>query len=240
MTKTLTVQSDYRKAQIPVDDIAYITVEDRKTKITRSDGSFLRTNRSLKDVYAQLPEEMFSNINRGIVVSKKYIKAERDGAVTMTDGTEFRRRVRSDRIPKRPKRTVETSHAVCPTGTLSQWLDGLPMPMLIMELVHSSGGVDFLVRYISREMAQLECVTVEEGADQSVLQLKNVGNPKWMTIFADVAIHGGTRVIENALEDSGKYMQLRCYQPQPGFCACVLTDLTKETSLVQELFRKRK
>ena len=60
-----------------------------------------------------------------------------------------------------------------------------------------------------------------------------------MAIFADVAIHGGSRVIEDVLEDSGKYMQLRCYQPQPGFCCCVLTDLTKENNLVQELFRAR-
>lgn len=241
MKKTLTVQSDYRKAQIPVDDIAYITVENRKTKITKSDGSFLLTNRSLKDVYAQLPEEMFSNINRGIVVSKKYIKAEKDGAVTMADGTEFRRRVRSDRAPKRPKRTVpETPHAVCPTELLGQWLDGLPMPMLIMELVHEGGGVDFLIRYLSREMAQLEAVSRPEVLDQSISLLKNIGSPKWMTIFADVAIHGGTRIIEDALEDSGKYMQLRCYQPQNGFCACVLMDLTKENHLVQALFRKGK
>ena len=46
-------------------------------------------------------------------------------------------------------------------------------------------------------------------------------------------------MIEDVLEDSGKYMQLRCYQPQPGFCCCVLTDLTKENNLVQELFRAR-
>ena len=238
MKQMLTVPSDYRKAQIPVDDIVYITVADRKTKITRSDGSFLCTNRSLKDVYAQLPEEMFSNINRGIVVSKKFIRAEKDGVISMSDGTEFRRRVRADRIPKRKKTLRETPRTVCPTELLGQWLDGMPMPMLIMELVHGGGGVDFLVRYLSREMAQLECVTTQEIRDQSVMQLKNVGNPKWMPIFADVAIHGSTRVIEDVLEDSGKYMQLRCYQPQKGFCSCVLTDLTKENHLVQELFVK--
>ena len=228
MKTVLTVHADYRKAQIPADDIAYITVEDRKTKITRRDGTVLRTNQSLKDVFAQLPEETFLNINRGIVVSKRFIKDEKNGEITMTDGTRFRRRVRADRAPKRKKQPAASraeKREVCPAE--------------VMELVYGGGGVDFLVRYLSREMAQLESVTVEEILNQSVLKLRNVGSPKWMAIFADVAIHGGSRVIEDVLEDSGKYMQLRCYQPQPGFCCCVLTDLTKENNLVQELFRAR-
>ena len=55
MKTVLTVHADYRKAQIPADDIAYITVEERKTKITRGDGSVLRTKQSLKDFFAKLP-----------------------------------------------------------------------------------------------------------------------------------------------------------------------------------------
>lgn len=240
MKAVLTVHADYRKAQIPADDIAYITVEDRKTKITRGSGAVLRTNQSLKDVFAQLPEDTFLNINRGIIVSKKFIESEKNGVITMMDGTQFRRRVRSDRMPKRPKPAPRREkHVVCPAEVLGQWLDPMPMPMLVMELVYGAGGVDFRIRYLSREMARLESVTMEEALDQSVLKLSNVGNPRWMAIFADVAIHGGSRVIEDVLEGSGKYMQLRCYQPQPGFCGCVLTDLTKENNLVQELFRAR-
>lgn len=241
MKAVLTVHADYRKAQIPADDIAYITVEDRKTKITRGSGAVLRTNQSLKDVFAQLPEDTFLNINRGIIVSKKFIESEKNGVITMMDGTRFRRRVRSDRMPKRQKTTPrQEKHAVCPAEVLAQWLDPMPMPMLVMELVYGAGGgVDFRIRYLSREMARLESITMEEALDQSVLKLSYVGSPRWMAIFADVAIHGGSRVIEDVLEGSGKYMQLRCYQPQPGFCGCVLTDLTKENNLVQELFRAR-
>ena len=240
MKAVLTVHADYRKAQIPADDIAYITVEDRKTKITRGSGAVLRTNQSLKDVFAQLPEDTFLNINRGIIVSKKFIESEKNGVITMMDGTQFRRRVRSDRMPKRPKPAPrQEKHVVGPAEVLGQRLDPMPMPILVMELVYGAGGVDFRIRYLSREMARLESVTVEEALDQSVLKLSNVGSPRWMAIFADVAIHGGSRVIEDVLEGSGKYMQLRCYQPQPGFCGCVLTDLTKENNLVQELFRAR-
>lgn len=243
MKTVLTVHADYRKAQIPVDDIAYITVEERKTKITRGDGSVLRTNQSLKDIFAQLPEETFLNINRGIVVSKRFIQDEKNGGDHYDRRSEVPAAGTGGSRPQAPKAACgakREKRAVCPAETLAQWLDPMPVPVLIMELVYGSGGgVDFLVRYLSREMAQLESVTIDEILNQSVLKLSNVGSPKWMAIFADVAIHGGTRVIEDVLEGSGKYMQLRCYQPQPGFCGCVLTDLTKENNLVQELFRAR-
>ncbi len=239
----LTVQADYRKAQIPVDDIAYITVEGRKTKITRSDGTAVRTNKSLREVFGALPEDTFSNINRGIVVSKRYIKDEKNGVITMTDGTQFRRRVRSDRAPKpQKKKTIhpETPHIQCPAITLGQWLDQFPQPMLIMELVYgkTGSGMDFLIRYCNREMARLEGVTPQEVTEKSVSTLPNIGSAKWMAVFADVAISGSSRVIEDALEGSDKYMQLRCFQPQPGYCTCILTDLTRENHIIRELFRQ--
>lgn len=241
MKECITIQSDYRKAQVPIDDIAYITVDGRKTKITKGDGSVLRTNRSLRDIFAQLPQETFSNINRGIVVSKRYVQDEKDGVLTMTDGTQFRRRVRSDRAPKPQRKKLplqEAPHTPCPSKVLGQWLDQFPLPLLMMELVYpSGGGVEFLVRYCSREMAKLESVSPSEVQDQSIGRFPHMGKSKWMALFADVAINGSTRIIEDALEDSGKYLQLHCYQPQPGYCACVLTDLTKENNLVKELFR---
>lgn len=241
MNDILTVQVDYRKAQIPVDDIAYVTVEGRKTKITRSDGSALRTNRSLKDVYALLPQDVFSNINRGIVISKRYVQDEKNGVLTMTDGTQFRRRVRSDRAPKPQNKKAphpDQNHVPCPTATLESWLNNMPMPMLVMELVYKTGGMDFVVRFCNREMARLEAVSPQEILNQSISAFPQMGSPKWMAIFADVALHGSTRSIEDAMEGSGQYMLLRCYQPQPGYCACILTDLTRENNLIRELFRQ--
>ena len=60
----LTVQSDYHKVQVPVDEIMYITIDGRKTKITRADGSSVSTNRSLKDVFGDLPGDVFASINK--------------------------------------------------------------------------------------------------------------------------------------------------------------------------------
>ena len=237
----LTVQSDYHKVRVPVEDIVYITIEGRKSRIMRADGSTLYTNRSLKDIYAELPDELFSNINRGIVISNKYIDHEQGGVVTMTDGTAFRRRVRSDRVPhtKAVKPSVGDEKKVCPAETLGQWLGTLPMPACVMEMVYRSRGrgVEFLLRYCNSAMEELEGVALTEVKDKPLEQLPVVGHAKWLTIFADVAVNGSSRMMEDVWEN-GTFFRLCCYQPQPGFCALVMTDLTKENRLVQELFQR--
>lgn len=235
----LTVQSDYRRVQIPLDDIAYITVEDRKTKITRGDGSVIRTNKSLKDVYAELPENTFSNINRGIIVSARYVQNEVNGILTMKDGTKLRRRVRSDRLPKRqsaPKPTIAARHVACPASELSKWLSSMPIPMLILELVPAASGVDFRIRLCTPALCALLDMPQEALADQSAQLLPGIGSAKWMAVFADVAVNGGSRIIEDVPVSAGRFIRLQCYQPQPGYCGCVLIDLTKENHLVQQLF----
>ena len=242
MRETLTVQANYRKIHIPISDIAYMTMDGRKTKLTLGDGSSVLTNQSMKELLSELPESIFSNINRGVVISRNFVKSDRNGVVTMEDGTVLRRRVRSDRLPKKPAPAhrsllAEPPRAVCPGGVLGQWLDAMPLPMLILELVYGKpGGVDFIIRYSNREMAALIAAEPEIGA--SVQSLPGIGSTNWMAIYANVAINGGNRIIENVLEGSGRFLQLQCYQPQPGFCACVLTDCTRENRLIQELFRQ--
>ena len=238
LAEFLTVQADYRKTQVPIEDIAYITVEDRKTKITRRDGSVIRTNTSLKDVFAALPEDVFSDINRGIVISRNYVKGEKNGIITMTDGTVFRRRVRSDRPTKgKPKKkTLPKEPIVCPADTLEGWLGTMPIPACMMELVYEKSGVAFHIRYMNESLAKLEGVDATQVRGRAASELRHIGSAKWMAIFADVAINGSTRVIEDSI--SGKYYQIHCYPPQPGYCALMLVDVTKETALIRKLFKK--
>ena len=237
----LTVQADYRKVQVPVDDIMYLTIDGRKTKITKADGTSIRTNRSLKDVFGDLPGEVFSSINRGIVVSKNYVKTEKSGLITMKDGTQFKRRVRADRTekPKLTPASQEESWRACPASELDWWLGKLPMPVCILELVYRSrsGSAAFVVRYCNREMEALEGVKFSDVKDQTVTALKGIGSPKWLTIFADVAINGTPRMVEDQWEN-GSYYRVHCYQPQNGCCALVMTDMTRENNLVQRLFHR--
>ena len=240
----LTVQEDYHKVLVPVDDIMYITIDGRKTKITKKDGSAVRTNRSLKDVFGALPEEVFSSINRGIVVSKTYVKHEKNGLITMKDGAQFKRRVRSDRLQNRSKvvpAALEPEHRRdCPAEELDWWLGELPMPMCVLELVYQSrgGSASFVIRYCNRAMEALEQVAPKSVKDQPLNVLRGLGKAKWLTVFADVAINGSTRTMEEMWDDGETFVRVHCYQPQSGCCTVVLTDLTRENNLVQKLFHR--
>lgn len=234
----LTVQSDYHKIKVPVDDILYVTIEGRKTKITRADGSAICTNRSLRDIYAELPEELFSNINRGIVISNRYVKGEKNGVVTMKDGMQFRRRVRADRAPKKPKPTPQ-ERPTCPVEQIDPWLGQMPVPVCVLELVRQGRrGVQFVPRYMNRAMEELEQIKL--GSAATLEQLPGAGSEKWLTLFADVAVNGTCRTAEDIWGNSGRFFRVHCYRPQQGYCAMVLTELTGEMKLVQELFKREK
>jgi hypothetical protein len=197
----------------------------------------LRTNRSLKDIYEELPGAQFSSINRGIVVANGYIKSDKAGVVTMTDGQQFKRRVRSDRVREKPAKAAEPRTS-CPVEALDQWLARQPLPMCIMELVYQSrsGGAEFLLRYCNKAMEDLEDVRFSEVRDKPLTCLPGVGNAKWLTSFADVAINGTQLVMEDLR--GSQFYRIHCYQPQNGFCALVVSDLTRENNLVQELFQR--
>ena len=236
----LTVQADYHKVQVPVDEIMYVTIEGRKTKITRKDGSSLRTNRSLRDVYGDLPGEEFSSVNRGIVVSKSYVRSEKKGIITMQDGTQFKRRVRAERTerPKVVPAVQEEAWRSCPVEELDWWLGEMPLPMCILELVYRGrgGSPGFVVRYCNRAMEELENVRFADVKDQPIERLGNLDRSKRLTVFADVAINGSSQTMEDFWGSTGRFMRVHCYRPQSGCCALVLTDLTREHNVVEKLF----
>ena len=238
----LTVQVDYHKVQIPVDEIMYVTIDGRKTKLSMADGTSVRTNRALKDVFGALPEDTFSNINRGIVVSNSYVEEETGGVLTMRDGTQFRRRVRSDRSaePRGVPAGRDARRRDCPVEELNWWMGELPVPMCIMELVYKQkgGSSAFVMRYCNVAMEGLLGLRFTEIRDHPVSALPGIGSRKWLTTFADVAINGGARVIEDTWDESGKFMRIHCYQPQSGSCTLLMTDLTRENNLIQRLFQR--
>ena len=119
------------------------------------------------------------------------------------------------------------------------WIDELPMPMCVLELVYQgrNGSASFAIRYLNHAMERLEGVLLRNVKDQTVTALKEIGSAKWLTVFADVAINGSSRIVEDMLED-GSFMRMHCYQPQSGWCAVVMTDLTRENRLVQKLFQR--
>lgn len=50
------------------------------------------------------------------------------------------------------------------------------------------------------------------------------GDRKWLIAYADVALNGVQRTLHDYSPEIDKTLTIRCYQPEPGYCACVLLE----------------
>lgn len=103
-------------------------------------------------------------------------------------------------------------------------MDEMPLAYCVIELVfyEDGHGVDFIFRYCNKEMAVVEGVHVEEMLNRSFYEVFRNGDRKWLVSYADVALNGTKHTLKDFSPEIRKDLTIYCYQPEPGFCACVL------------------
>lgn len=103
-------------------------------------------------------------------------------------------------------------------------LNDMPLAFCIIELVFNEDGhgVDFIFRYCNAEMATIEGVPVEEMLGRSFYEVFPNGDKKWLVSYADVALNGTKHILHDYSPEVDEYLTIHCYQPEPGYCACVL------------------
>ena len=95
--------------------------------------------------------------------------------------------------------------------------------MYLRWMVRDDGrGVDFIFRYCNAEMEKVEGVPVEEMLNRSFYEVFRNGDKKWLVSYADVALNGTKHTIHDYSPEIDKNLIIHCYQPEPGYCACVL------------------
>ena len=94
----------------------------------------------------------------------------------------------------------------------------------IIELVFDAEGhgVDFVFRYCNDEMAVVEGVPVSEMLNRSFYEVFENGDKKWLVTYADVALNGNKHILQDYSPEIDKTLTIYCFQPAPGYCACVL------------------
>ncbi len=103
-------------------------------------------------------------------------------------------------------------------------LDDMPMAYCVIELVFDEGGhgIDFIFRYCNKYMEIVEGVPVEAMVNHSFYEVFQNGDRKWLVAYADVALNGVQRILHDYSPEIDKYLTIYCYQPEPGYCACIL------------------
>ena len=100
----------------------------------------------------------------------------------------------------------------------------MPVAYCVIELIFDENGhgVDFIFRYCNKQMEVVEGIPIEKMLNRSFYEVFKNGDKKWLVSYADVALNGMKRTLSDYSSEIGKNLTIYCYQPEPGFCACVL------------------
>ena len=100
----------------------------------------------------------------------------------------------------------------------------MPIAFCVIELTFDENGhgVDFIFRYCNKQMAVVEGIPVEDMLNRSFYEVFKNGDRKWLVTYADVALNGVQRTLTDYSPEINRNLTINCYQPEPGFCACVL------------------
>lgn len=230
----INLQKFFNKNAIRSDNILYLIREEGKTVIYLTDGRIARTFTPLKTVAEALPNADFLSVNKGIVLAEAQIIRIENGIYFMSDGREFRGRVRTPgqhsrnkaRLLHQPGKPHKDRRMIIEQFRI---LDCLPLPFCVIELTFNNEGhgVDFVFRYCNKAMEEFEGKLLSELIDHSFYEVFPDGERKWLVTYADVALNGKPRVIESYDPDIGFPVKVFCFQPEEGYCACTLIKLDK-------------
>lgn len=223
----------FKRNKIEIEKVLYIYHRDRKTIVCQELGREAFSSAPLQEVLAFLPEEDFISISRNAIVRRdKILNISHDGVYTMLDGKTFQGRTRYLSTHRRLKKEMESGikkagevnpHSLSFLEKCSI-LDDMPVAYCVIELTFDEDGhgVDFIFRYCNKYMEVVEGIPVEEMLNRSFYEVFKNGDRKWLVSYADVALNGTKRTLSDYSPEIDKNLTIYCYQPEPGFCACVL------------------
>lgn len=224
----------FERKNIDISNILYLTRQNPLTKITFFDGKEILTAIPVKEIAIYLPDKEFVNITKGILLRKSQIvNISDDGLYTMTDGSVFQGRKRNISQHKQLRQALglskeqdEKAEKMIPLELLEKCsiLNDMPLAFCVIELVFDANGrgVDFVFRYCNEEMAAVEGIPVSEMLNHSFYEVFENGDKKWLVTYADVALNGTKVILHDYSPEIGKDLTIYCFQPHPGYCACIL------------------
>ena len=224
----------FERKNIDISNILYLTRQNPLTKITFFDGKETLTAIPVKEIAIYLPDEEFVNITKGILLRKSQIvNISDDGLYTMTDGSVFQGRKRNISQHKLLRQALglskeqdEKAEKMISLELLEKCsiLNDMPLAFCVIELVFDANGrgVDFVFRYCNEEMAVVEGIPVSEMLNNSFYKVFENGDKKWLVTYADVALNGTKVILHDYSPEIGKDLTIYCFQPHPGYCACIL------------------
>lgn len=230
-----------KKRNIEIEHIIYAYCQSQTLIIVTDTGNEFSCSMLLHELMEYLPMNEFITIRRGVIARlTSIISINDDGIYTLIDGKTFQGRKRFLADHKRLRSSLQLNNSTIlskpmkneksriPLSILEKCslLDDMPVAYCIIELVFDENGhgLDFIFRYCNKQMAIIENVPINEMVNHSFYEVFKNGDKKWLVSYADVALNGVQRILHDYSPEINKNLTIYCYQPEQGYCACVLTE----------------
>lgn len=230
-----------KKHNIETDHIISAYCKNQALIICTDSGDEHSTSILLHEITAYLPMNEFVTVRRGTIARLSAILSiSDDGVYTMIDGKKFQGRKRYLSEHKKLRfnlqlnnttilsKPMKKEQSTIPQTFLEKCsiLDEMQLAYCVIELVFDENGhgLDFIFRYCNKEMETIEGVSIDNMVNHSFYEVFKNGDKKWLVAYADVALNGVKHTIHDYSPEIGKTLTIYCYQPEPGYCACVLTE----------------
>ena len=227
-----------KKRNIEVEHILSARCNNHNIHIRLDSGDEVICYMLMYELMEVIPEDEFLILRKGTILRKTGILSiSDDGIYTMIDGSTFQGTKRSLKKHKvireklgllRWQTNPTLALTMRPLTLLEKCslLDDMPVAYCVIELVFDENGrgIDFIFRYCNKQMEVIEGVPVEDMVDHSFYEVFKNGDKKWIVAYADVALNGGQRTLHDYSPEVDKNLTIHCYQPEPGYCAGVLTE----------------
>ena len=209
---TIKITAAHRQVTIDIDDLLYVVVQDRKSKLCFGHADPILTNLSIRKLHEMLPADQFVLINKGVLISLRHLVDIDQLDYRMSDGTVLRARVKtsSQHNWQMRMRVLENQY-----GT----------QQMVYEMLDDD--VSFaVVRILQDDTSQMEvlyCNSAWEEAYPFVAQHnKGAIASEAYSMMQDVAYQGGIRTLK------GRYFRAVFLKCDAGVCACMLRKMDVE------------
>ncbi len=123
-----------------------------------------------------------------------------------------------------------------------EYLDDLPIACCMTKVIldENQEPCDFEYTYQNRAHARLEEVEYGELVGKRFYEFFQETDRSWLKENYDTAYRGIPHVVNRYSPEIGKHLLIHTFQPEYGYCGCVVQDVTEQHFLEEELKRNRR
>ncbi len=210
---TIKITAAHRQVTIDIDDLLYVVVQDRKSKLCFGNTEPILTNLSIRKLHEMLPADQFVLINKGVLISLRHLVDIDQLDYRMSDGTVLRARVKTSSQHNWQMRMRVLENQYGTQQMVYEMLDDDDVPFAVVRIAEDDASkVDVLYCNSAWEAAYPFVAQHNKGATAS----------EAYSIMQDVAYHGGIRTLR------GKYFRAVFLKCDAGVCACMLQKMDTE------------